>query len=131
MRYPSLIFRAELPWPGDARHPKDYRRQAVNTREIVDILIRRSLGATVRRVEVQGLALGDSKMVRIRIAALAGGRRAQAQVAVNLVGGCEKKERAVPAAASSIQNVEGAPQINLKVRDWIDNRGGHRHLSCK
>ena len=52
---PALIFIAKLALPGNARHPEDHSRNIVDTRIIMDILIGRTLGATIRRMEIERL----------------------------------------------------------------------------
>ena len=55
MRNPALVLAAELARSGNARHPEDHRAQPVNARVITHVLVGRTLGATVRRMEVQRL----------------------------------------------------------------------------
>ncbi len=59
MRHPALVFVAELPRPGDARHAQHRRRQIVDARIIAHVLVGRSLRAAVRRMEVQRLRLAN------------------------------------------------------------------------
>src|SRR5205823_3854703 len=63
MCYPSLVFRAELPRTGNARHAKHNCGQPENSAVIVDVLIGGAFGATVGRVEIQRLRFAHASLI--------------------------------------------------------------------
>ena len=53
VRHPSLVFRTKLVRPVNARHPEHDRRQPVDAMVVANVLIRRALRTTIRRMKVQ------------------------------------------------------------------------------
>src|SRR5438270_4468059 len=70
-------------------------------------------------------------MTGIHITARLANRRAQPEVAVNLVGGSKKNKWLVPSPARRVKNVKGAAQIYFKIQPGINNGSSHRNLRGK
>ena len=66
VRDPALVFVAELPRTGDAGHAEDDGGQIVDAGIVADVLVGRTLGAAIGRVEVERLVLVDAAGSRRR-----------------------------------------------------------------
>src|SRR4051812_13380450 len=92
MRKPALVFIPELVRTGDARHAEYHRRQAVHASIIAYVLLRRALGAAIRRMQIQWLILIDRLAIGEGILRRVFRNRQAAKVAIDLVGGGKEKK---------------------------------------
>src|SRR5215213_10820586 len=107
MRQPALVLGAELARAVDATHAEDHRRQVIDAGVVAYVLVRRSLRAAVRGVEVQrpGFRYPIWEIEDI----VARGARHDGhlfQTAVDLVRRREDDDRPSPAQPSDLQYVE-------------------------
>src|SRR5438309_4558690 len=138
MCYPSLVFRAELPRTGNARHAKHNCGQPENSAVIVDVLIGGAFGATVGRVEIQRLRFAHASLIGTSVARWCDGYIARAKMTVNLVGRSKQKKGLAPTLACGFKDIQRTTDVDLKVFTWIINRSRNRdlrrkvvHLGCR
>lgn len=129
---PALVLVAHLARTVDAAHPHHRRRDAEAAGVVEDVLVRRSLGAAVGRVEVEGPGLADAAPAQVRIGRQIGvADRLQGdvgQVAVDLVGrGVEERHRP-RLRPQGLQQVHGAEEVDLHVGPRRGEARRHRHL---
>src|SRR6185503_14048863 len=91
---PALVFISELPRPGNTGHAKHHGRKVIYTRIVAHVLVGRTLGAAIGRMEVEGLVLGYSAKQWIHglIACTLRNYRHRLQCAINFIRrGVEQK----------------------------------------
>src|SRR5581483_797329 len=131
MRHPALVFVAELARPGDAGHAEDDGRNAIDAGVIADVLVSRSLRATVRRVEIERLLLGYAAGANKLPAGRHGAQRLRAEAAVHLVGRGKQQEGVGAVLAYRLKDVERPGEVDFNIKPGIGDGGSHRHLGGK
>ncbi|OLE50413.1 MAG: hypothetical protein AUG74_22665 [Bacteroidetes bacterium 13_1_20CM_4_60_6] len=88
----------------------------------MNILVGRSLGAAIRRVEVQLLGFRRAIVWRAELAqSWIVGDSLRGNAPVNFVGGREQQEGACFAGASCFQDVQSSANIHFKIASRIDH----------
>src|SRR5258708_30641480 len=67
-------------------------------------------------------------MIRNRVARRGHDRLGQLHFSVNLIRRSKKDEWLVAAAACSVENIEGAAKVHVKIESRISQRRSYRHL---
>ena len=120
VRDPALVFVSELPRTGDTRHPKHYGRDPEGTCVVMDILVGGAFGATIGRIEVQRLRLGNTTAAKLG-----------SKMTVNFIGRGEQNERPVSTPARRFENVERASSVHFEISAGIIERRGDGNLSSE
>src|SRR5207237_6249621 len=115
-----LVFVSKLVRSGNARHTKYHGRQAKCSCVVMNILVGRTLGAAIRRVEVQRLDFRSAILWRAELAqSWMVGDSLRGNAPVNFVGGREQQEGTCFAGASCFQNVQSSANIHFKIASRI------------
>lgn len=131
MSNPSLVFVAELARTGNAGHTKHYRGQSIDAGVVMDVLVGRSLRATIRGVKVQGLRFVGGAFAGDQIARGLGDGGSTGEIAVDLVGGREEEKRIATAFSSGFEYVKGSTNVYVEIVTWICDSGRNGDLRCE
>ena len=106
--------------------------QSVYAGVIVNILVGRSLGATVRRVKIQRLRLGSSECaVRYHVAFLFHSGQPVGKATVDFVRGSEQYGGIIAGKADGFEDIKGSADVDFEIEPRVGNGGGDRNLRCK